>query len=112
MTPLRKKFLSITFAFFCVFLILDFRDLVHNGFYASDGTSLYEIVHNFKLPGIMLGGLFVILIYQNMHNYNGHVLIALAIVLNAVIYGIIATWILRIIHTSMSSKSKGERPAA
>jgi len=88
----RSIFLITAIAVALFFIAIDLRNHLINGasFVVNDDI-LDKIKFYLNIPGFVIGFLFIMVIYQNIHNYNYYVIETVSIISSSLIYGWIAS---------------------
>lgn len=94
MTQQRKSLLIYSACFLAVFLIIDFKNYISNGaVFIVTGDIIDQFKHYATLPGTILAFIVLIVVYQNIHNYDFVVLEGITLISSSILYG----WIVSVI---------------
>ena len=85
-----------SFCFLLCFVIVDLKNYLKNGapFIVNDDI-FDKLKFYLNLPGEMVGFLIIIIVYQNIHNYDFYAIETISFISSSILYGWITSIILR-----------------
>ena len=90
----KKWFLIGALLYAIFFLGVDLKNLNSNGaFFIVNEDFMDKLKFYSELPGFIPSFVLILIIYQNIHNYDSYVLESFMLLFNSIIYGLIAWYI-------------------
>lgn len=86
----KKYFLLGVIVFLLFSLSVDFRNYMENGeIFVTKGDFLDSINNYLVIPGFIPSTLLVLLINQNIHNYDFYFMWSFTVIFNSIFYGLL-----------------------
>lgn len=93
----HKIFLITFWGFLTFFALVDLKNYLNNGASFVVSEDIFDKLKSYlEFPGMVAGFLVVMIVYQNIHNYDFYVLEAVSITTSSMLYGWIMSLVLRI----------------
>jgi hypothetical protein len=104
----RKHFFIAALVYILFSLVIDLRNYLVNGeIFIESGDILDSINYYSSIPGFIPSFILILIIYQNIHNYDYYFLWTSSLLFNSLFYGILVYFFIPYIKKLIRHKNIG-----